>query len=169
MNQDMSSTTATLAENAYNFASVPAFTLALRYYLHRVLVCGLLQSLCALPLVDLPYDLAEIEREDLIAAQSITRCADFGLYSPMSSPLVALKLIIPLQLGFGGWHRLEKRQISPDTADYYFAVQMKSWHIDVCHEVDHMWYNIPNNYQRLELICEMFAGGPLFTWMHAVR
>jgi len=154
-------------ERVLGFPSVPAFALMLRYSHYRITICGLIQTLCKLGSANVPVDPAQVEMEDVAAAKAIAMCADYALQS--ESPLVTLKVLGPLQLGFAGWYRLQKRQPSCDTLEHRQAVQMKAWHVKTARIVDEMWLNTPSNPWRLERVSEMCAGGHMETWMHDYR
>lgn len=156
-------------EQVFRFTSPRSYTLALQYYLYRAILCGLLQTLHHQQTVEIPIGLAEIAAEDITAAKSLQMCADYAIGSPYSTPLVALKIIIPLEISFGCWHRLAKRQLSANTDHYRYAEQMKNWHVDIVQYVDRMWHTFPCNYYRLELLTDAMAGGALLWWMHDIR
>lgn len=64
---------------------------------------------------------------------------------------------------------MEKRQGSAEFGDYYRALRVKAWSVETARRVDRMWRNVFSNYQRMEAIFEMFAGGPLKEWMWDYR
>jgi hypothetical protein len=158
-----------MPEVVYSFQNAYDFNMVLRYHLYRVILCGLLQKLLTVPLADIQHDVEQILRDDVEAAQGITMCVDYGLLSSAASPLHALKLLIPLQAGFGGWHRLQQRQTSTSTEEYHRASGMKRWNVEVAHIIDAMWRSNPTSYARLEMVAEAYAGGSLDEWMYKSR
>ena len=154
---------------SFHFESFDAFNLATRYFLHRVLLCGLIQTLCDLRHCNLQIDRSAAETEDILAAMSIAQCVDWALNQHLSNPLAELKMLNTLQLGFGAWHRLQKKQPSTETGDYQYGLSMKAWFVHIANHIDRIWQSRLTSYQRLEFITEMFAGGPLMEWMNNYR
>jgi hypothetical protein len=80
-----------------------------------------------------------------------------------------LRMLIPIQLGFGAWDRLLKRQTSSDTPEYQHAIRMRDASIEIANQINVVWGNSLTVPWRLNRICEMFAGGPLNEWMYNYR
>ena len=158
-----------MKEHIFDFPCVQSYTLTLQYYLFRIVLCGILQTLCHTHASMIPIDLAQIQAADIEAATSIAMCTDYGLQAHASSPLVALKMIIPLQIGFGTWRRLRLRQSSSVTVDYLYAEQMEWWHINTANVFDDLWHSVKTDYYRMSVIVDTWAGGPMAPWMIACR
>jgi hypothetical protein len=80
-----------------------------------------------------------------------------------------LRMLIPIQLDFGAWDRLLKRQTSSDTPEYQRAMLMRDASIEIANQIDVVWGSRLPVPWRLSRICEMFAGGPLEEWMYSYR
>ena len=144
----------------FDFDGLNAFVLDTRYYLYRTLLCGLIQALDNFAPNSAFCNNSTAEQEDLSAATSISMCVDYAFEPTRALPLKALGVVIPIQLGLGAWHRLQHRQSSTD-AEYQRALLMKRWSLDRIQYLAEMWHVKPVEPKRMELVCEMFAGGPL--------
>ena len=148
-------------DSIFVFDSLDTFVLAIRYYLYRVLICGLLLRIKSIDADVLPMGLTSIEEADMEAAMSVSRCLEYALRPAPSRPMTALGMMIPLQTAIGTWHRLRKRQISTTTPEYQFARRMEDWSTGAIKDISSIWRCRAMNVMRNELICELFAGGPL--------
>lgn len=126
---------------AYRFPSIQLFNLAVRHWLTRVLLCGMIETVhsvyfrdsgCCTPLFPQPFSLfalPTIQSQDVEAATNIAMCLPYAfdvfaqrsprapVYQKQASasrdplPLLPLRLLLSLQISFGSWHRLEKRLV----------------------------------------------------------
>lgn len=151
---------------ALHFDSIADFVLASRFFIFRMILSGLIQRLCDLQDKQPPFDRSAVEAEDVWAGTSVLQCVEWAL---QSDPLLVLRMLIPIQIGFGVWDRLEKRQVSSETEEYSRAVQMKAATIEIANQIDVIWGNRLTAPWRLGQICDMFAGGPLHEWMYNYR
>lgn len=156
---------AALVPQSFAFDSVEHLQLCLWDWLSRMLICGLLQSLNTLfpdsPLVDPGF----LERDDIQAAECIAMSAQWtkGLDPRLS--LVELRHLVPMQISFGAWHRLEKREAMTASAEWHRARKMKDWVFSNTQQTTQKWRCQLNDFQTLELKMEVFAGAPLPPWM----
>lgn len=148
-----------------HFNSDPDFVFATRYLIFRTLLAGLIQTICGINPVSNAFDLAAVEAEDVWIGTSILQCVQWAF---ATDPLTTLRMLIPLQLGFGVWQRLGKRQISSATAEYEQAKRMQAATLELAKKIDGIWESNTSP-QRIWRICEMFAGGPYYDWMHKPR
>ena len=149
---------------SFQFPSLAAFVLATKYYTYRVLLCGLIRTLCVTGLTNGMFREEEVRREDISAATSIAMCVEYALGPPNPHPIVAMRLFLPMQMAFGTWHRLQQAESTKGlftTPRYKKAVALKHWSIGIARRVDHMWGNFPTDYYQMERTVERFAGGPL--------
>ena len=154
---------------SYDFDSLADFVLATRFFLYRLLLSALIQTICDLKHGDIPFNREEAEAEDIWAARSILRCVEWAFKPESGVQLTMLRMLIPIQLGFGAWHRLAKRQTSSDGPEYLEALRMKAVSIEIANQIDVQWQNRITQAWRLERICDMFAGGELMEWMYNYR
>ncbi len=119
-------------ESALDFTSYCAFCTHINYWAARVLLCGLILALAdispAMPYI-YNFDTKAVATCDLQAANYQAMSLPFALRSTTRLPLNALRFIVPLELTFGAWHRLEARAggpcaISPDAER---GRSMKRW------------------------------------------
>ena len=149
---------------SFGFPSLTTYVLATQYYAYRALLCGLILSLCSLKSETGVFNETAIQDEDIAAATSIAMCAKYALESDNDSHIVAMRLLFPIQIAFGSWHRLQEAQArrpSIKTEENDVAVRMKHWCIDIACKIDHMWGNMPTDYHLMEQVCETFAGRPI--------
>lgn len=141
------------------FSSVSAFILAVRFYLFRVFLCGLLQTLNkhhgALPGIDM----AAVEAQDVASATTIAMCIQYAMRPGPSMPLTALAIALPLQLSIGAWNRLQRRQQRAGVKSCEQAVEMREWYMYHINYLVRMWRGIIATPERLGALCDMFAGG----------
>ena len=155
--------------SSYYFESIPDFVLATRYFIFRLLLSGLVQSICDLECNNIPFDRARAEQDDLWAGHSIFQCVEWAFKPEHEVQLTMLRMLIPIQLGFGAWDRLLNRQTSSDSPEYQQAIRMRDATIEIANQIDFAWANRLTVPWRLTHICEMFAGGPLQEWMYNYR
>jgi hypothetical protein len=154
---------------SFDFDSLADFMLATRFFLYRLILSALIQNICDLKHGDVPFNRDEAETEDIWAARSILRCVEWAFKPEPGVPLTMLRMLIPIQLGFGAWHRLAKRQTSSDGPEYLQALRMKAVSIEIANQIDVQWQNRITQAWRLEGITDMFAGGELMEWMYNYR
>ena len=147
------------------FETLTTYVLAAQYYAYRVLLCGLILSLCRSKHGTGVFNETAIQDEDIAAATSIAMCAKYALESDNESHIIAMRLLFPMQLAFGSWHRLQKaqaaRRLATKNDGDCLAKQMKRWCIDIACQIDDLWGNMPTDYCLMEQVCETFAGGPI--------
>ena len=148
------------------FHDASEFMLATRYFIFRLLLAGLIQRICDLDPIDCPFDRSAVEAEDLWAGTSIFRCVQWAFET---DSLTTLRMEIVLQLGYGVWDRLGKRQFSLESPEYVRAVQMKAATVELTNVIEVMWDSKLTIHQRISPKCDMFAGGPLHEWMYNYR
>lgn len=154
---------------AFKFHSLSAFVLATRYYLHRTILCGLLQTIHGFHQHTTVEAVQQAESEDIAAATAIAMCLDYAMRPVSTMALTALAMVIPLQHGLGSWDRLKRRQATTDTLGYRQAVTMEDWFLDKIHHFDLMWRSPHTNHERMKRACHMFAGGPVVDGVCDVR
>ena len=147
------------------FKSLQAFVLATRYNLYRVLICGLVQTLIKLGSHSNEFDIAAVEQEDVAAATAIAMCLPYALKPTVSRPLTALAMIIPLQLSLGTWTRLQQRH-SAGTVEHQQATRTIDWSIENTNDLMLMWHSKLITLERMAMLCNMCAGGPLLEWIY---
>jgi hypothetical protein len=149
-------------DTAIHYDYLPAFVLATKYCLYRILVCGLIETLEKLCVPgELPLDMTAIQEADISAATSIFKSLDYALQSDPKRPLTCLEIIMPLQFGFGSWDRLAKRQRSASSQEYLRAVTMRNRDLEVIDQLLRLWNGSVEQSKRRQAVCAMFAGGPL--------
>lgn len=148
-----------------DFDSTPAYILAIRYLLFRMLICGLLRTLTSLPSyrIIFPGLLSnEVEQNELSAATSATQCLDYALRPAPARPFVSLALMLPLEMSLAAWLRLRRRESGyPDSARYKHATKMIDWCIADLPSVSSRWRagNFPRD--DMESLYDVLMGGPL--------
>jgi hypothetical protein len=148
---------------AFDFHTLEGYVLATQYYTYRVLLCGLINTLCALDCARQAFDVEHVRGEDVAASTSIARCVDYALGGQITHPVRAMRLRLPLQVAFGAWHRLLERadQLSDTRLQLKKAFTMKLWTVEMLEKIDELWgSDEPTDYYRLEASCLMAAGGP---------
>lgn len=144
----------------FEFASQTAFAVAAQYYVHRTIICGILQTLLRGHDDFHSLDLAAVQRADIEAATSIAMCVRYALEPRPSKLFTALKILFPLQMGVGSWLRLQRRQSSGVSPDAMYAAAMIHWTYDRVDEIGLMWRYTSGRLDMLAKICDMYAGGP---------
>ncbi len=165
---------------SYRFKSIPASILAISYLTSQVLVCGLVQTLCALPQASHPLFLAglncaEAEARDTEAGLSIAMCLQYCLDACAAPPLCALWILTPIQISFGAWDRLVTRERcrtpgygleeEPETETIHHALRMKEWCLSVSDHIHALWKCGKTSVWLIRSTMEAFAGGPLIPQM----
>jgi hypothetical protein len=169
----MSSDIAAVMPKPYHFDSLQRFALLIRYLTFRVYLSGLLQSLQSLssasactPLFSL-LSLPTLQTSDLAAATAIAMSLDYTFSIAPSLLLVPLRILMPLQISFGAWHRLERRcmMLDPEAERAKTAKTAKSWAAGMIDSIQRRWKAVPSLYAELEANSEMFAGRPFGEWI----
>lgn len=162
---------------SYTFESVQVFELLVRYWTVRIFLCGLIQTHFAISTpTALSFDLHAAQEHDIESAVNIAKALDYASTSCPSFPLIALRLLLPLQISFGAWHRLELRSLRKarefsDTtgsidSDLQYARAMKRWCMEVIGGIQDKWGPLRTSaYEDMEAKSEAFAGAPLEPWM----
>lgn len=149
-----------------DFDSQSAFVLATRYYLYRVFICGVIQRLSNADLGATYIDIVTAQQEDIAAATSIAMSLDYAWRPGPSLPLTALGILIPMQLSYGSWLRLQRRQDSKDTLNYQRAIQMKIWTTEHVNELHHKLNGRIIDPERTEKVMDCYAGGPFLNQVY---
>ncbi|KAF2097766.1 hypothetical protein NA57DRAFT_76574 [Rhizodiscina lignyota] len=161
---------------SFAFESVQVYELLVRYWTARILLCGLIQTLCTVVTVTPPsFDLYAIQAHELEAANNIAKSMDYATTTCPSFPLIALRILLPLQIAFGAWHRLELRALrrSCEFADITGSIKSevdearrrKRWCIEMINNIQEKWNCPLTRYDELEAKTGMFSGGALMPWM----
>jgi hypothetical protein len=148
---------AALVPESYRFESTQTFKLVIRYYSFRILLCGLLEALCGSISIHERFDVSTMAIKEAQAAQSIAMCADYALNQDPTLHLVALRMVVPLTISFGGWHRVQKRM----GMSAKHARRMKIWCLELRNQLHREWHVPPVTVEIAELSAEAMAGGPL--------
>ncbi|KAH8812718.1 hypothetical protein F5884DRAFT_315677 [Xylogone sp. PMI_703] len=128
-----------ITAESWHFDSVAVFELVVRFYSLQILLCGITQKLCDIvPATETLFNLDTIWKKEIHAAISIARCAQYALNLSPALPFVALRLQIPLQIAYGTWHRLGKRQ-SIRGYDTNRADKLKLWCLDLTNDIALVW------------------------------
>ena len=143
-----------------DFSSVSAFILAVRFHLHRVFLCGLLQTLSTHHGPLLNIDMDTVEAQDVASATAIAMSVQYATEPGQAMPLTALAVVLPLQLSIGAWDRLQRRRQRTDGGVCEQAVEMREWYMCHINRLVWMWRGIVTTPERLGALCDMFAGGP---------
>jgi hypothetical protein len=151
---------AALVPESYRFESTQTFKLIIRYYSFRIMLCGLLGSLCGSISIHERFNVATMRIKEAQAAQSIAMCADYALHQDPTLHLVALRMVVPLTISFGAWHRVEKR-MGTSAKDHEHARRMKLWCLDLRNQLHREWQIPPVTVENAELSAEATAGGSL--------
>ena len=146
---------------SFQFGSVVDFVFSNRYFVFRLLLAALTQSIRDLN-YDKTFGRVEAEADDLWAAKCILQSVEWAFKPDSNVHMTMLRMLVPIQLGYGTWDRSQRRQSSHDTPDYQLAVQMKAASIKVANEIDHKWDNRVTMPWKVGHICKMFAGGPRY-------
>lgn len=158
-----------------DFDSVPALLLAARYFLSRLITCGLLQSLASLPLSHshIPHPLAiAAERGELSAATSIAECLDYALRPNPAAMLIAVGLIMPLEPCVGTWSRVQRREKArgrEDSPKARHASEMQEWCLAQLRVLCSRWRagKIPR--ENMEQLYDMVVGGPVVPGTYQIQ
>ncbi|KAH8805197.1 hypothetical protein F5884DRAFT_442366 [Xylogone sp. PMI_703] len=152
---------ASIIPESYHFTSVQAYDLALRYYTHRIMICGAIQNLKrVIPTANLP-GLDEVELEELEAAAYITMCTEYAMSLDTVLPAAELRFLKPLQFTFGVWHRLVQNGAKHGKEQTSRAKIMKTWCTEITNDIHRRWKCPPENERQMEATVEGFAGGVL--------
>ena len=160
------------------FACVEEFILAMFHHSYWMLLCGLVQTVCAMPGVEssIHIDCESAERKDVEAAESIARCLDYTLDTASDSApaLRALLCHAPIQLSWGAWDRLSKREQTRSgdllggavaTPQAVRAAEMKEWCLCAAKRIQAIWHAGESSERDLRVVTEAFAGGQLIPAM----
>ena len=100
-----------MVENSYHFPSTRLLSVLIQYWEFRTMVCGTLQTLLDVPGLYLPLvDRAEVQRNDVNAAESLIMCFEHMHKIAQKCPVVELRFVFPMEMAFGAWYRLEQRE-----------------------------------------------------------
>ena len=111
------------------------------------------------------FDRNSIISEDVESPLLISMCPEYALYFDKKLPLAALQALIPIQMTYGSWFRLERR--SDKKTDYHRqAIHMRQWVVNVTDRIHAMWKCDATQHWILEGVTDAFTGRPLWEWMH---
>lgn len=146
-------------ESFHHFPSVEVFSLGVRFCAFSVLLSGLLQTLLSLNIPNLQVDRQRVEEQDIEAATAISMALDHALTVKQSLPLITLRMVVPLQISFGAWHRLEKRDPHGEGGER--GLRMQEWCLHLTNSILNLW-NAPSDPLSVRRMkAEAFAGGPM--------
>ncbi|GAB7330508.1 hypothetical protein MBLNU13_g02107t1 [Cladosporium sp. NU13] len=141
--------------------------ITLMYEAYRVLICGAIQNLRSIDAnLLLDIDLEAVQLEDVEAARRIAVTAKLALAPSPDVPWLALRVITPLLISYGTWHRIEQRlQVTNCTQHPSCeASVMKAECSDMLNRALMRW-NRNNQVFPIEKTALVFAGGPLLPEM----
>lgn len=160
---------AVVGSYCFDFETLESYVLATQYYAYRILLCGLIESLCTLNDAKGMFILQDVREADVTAATSVAMFIEYALGSSKPHPVRALRLQLPLQVAFGAWDRLQKRQVTSAGFEYDKAIHMKRWSMEMLGKIDDIWGILRTDRGLKESSCEMAAGGPRTGDMEAWR
>jgi hypothetical protein len=150
---------------SFEFTSVHRFEVVIRYLMTRIILTGLIQSLCKMSDITMIFNLSEIQDEEIKTANLI---AMSNQYACSLGSVGMLHILLPMQISFGAWHRLQKRERArgDDMEEYLLdlATYMKAWSLRTMNKHSKVWGG-SNHGAELEIKTEAFEGGPLWSWM----
>lgn len=141
--------------------------ITLMYDAYRVLICGAIQNLRNIDgnlLLDI--DLGAVQQEDVEAARKIAVTAKLALAPSPDVPWLALRVITPLLISYGTWHRIEQR-MQPAGQSRNLSCEasvMKAECSDMLNRALMRW-NRNDQVFSIEKTALVFAGGPLLPEM----
>lgn len=141
--------------------------ITLMYDAYRVLICGAIQNLGSIDgrlLLDIDHEAVQLE--DVEAARKIAVTAKLALAPSPDVPWLALRVITPLLISYGTWHRIEQRIQSANCSEHSSreASVMKAECSDMLDRALMRW-NRNNQVFSIEKTALVFAGGPLLPEM----
>ena len=122
---------------SHRLPSMAALHKVLTLYTYQILLYALLQSLLSRGISSPHMEIARIEEQDVAAAIGVGMAVDYTLSADSSMPLAALRILTPLQIALGTWHRLEERRVG--TAAARSAQQMQEWIVRINTDILHRW------------------------------
>lgn len=153
-----------LLESWYHFDSVFDFTLALKCYMHRLTICGIIQRLHDMGLASKNnFDIAQVAFEEMNAAECIVKCSRYALDPCWAPPWPGLRYLLAIEAANGTWSRLEKKCNMINDAGLRTkkrAAQMKQHCIVIIGHILRDWDGADFE-PHLESVGEMLVGGPL--------
>ena len=125
----------------------------------RILICGLVRSLCeVLPVSESPFDEAAVQDQEVQDATNIVMCSDWSI--TRGDELFdgeEMRMLFPYQVAFGAWHRLLQREPRGGQLSNR-AVVMKSWCLDRGNAIQHRWLRTHSSVEELEYVAAFFSG-----------
>lgn len=152
---------------SYAIKSSRRLVISLMYEAYRILICGAIQNLRGIDKnLLLEIDLEAVQIEDAEAARKIAVTAKLALAPTTDVPWLALRVITPLLISYGTWHRIEQRMQAADCFEDSFreASVMKAECSDMLNRTLKLW-NRNNQAFSIEKTALVFAGGPLLPEM----
>jgi hypothetical protein len=122
------------------FNSYQKFELLNRYWTTQIFLFGLIQSLATLAPLPPTLNLEIIIAEEIQAATYIAMSTDYAVDSlpQPRTPMGAKIMILPLQISFGAWYRLEKsEELLGDVGNMGRA--MKKWPLERSNGMLRLW------------------------------
>ncbi|KAI1337207.1 hypothetical protein F5Y15DRAFT_164678 [Xylariaceae sp. FL0016] len=150
-----------LAPFSLRFNSQRLYAFLLLYWAVRILICGLLESLVAtIPSSGILSNLSSILEEDIGNANHVAMSVQYGLGpedrgNDILFTATRKRLVLPLQFGFGSWHRLEKRGSADEVL---IARSMKELFTNLNNKIYDDWGRPHATVQSMEYSVEWFAG-----------
>lgn len=141
--------------------------ITLLYDAYRVLICGAIQNLRGIDgTLLLDIDLEAVQLEDVETARKIAVTAKLALAPSPDVPWLALRVITPLLISYGTWHRIEQRMQAADRSEHPSreASLMKAECSELLNRALMRW-NRNNQVFSIERTALVFAGGPLLPEM----
>ncbi|KAM0707754.1 hypothetical protein Q7P35_004403 [Cladosporium inversicolor] len=137
------------------------------YDAYRALICGALQNLRSIDenlLLDI--DLETVQLEDIRAARKIAVSAKLALAPSLEVPWLAVRVITPILISYGTWHRIEQRIQGANCSERVScdASERKAECLDMLTRLLMLW-NRNAQVFSIEKIALVFAGGPLLPEM----
>jgi len=160
---------------SYGFKSRKLASLLVMYWMSRLLICGLVDKLlCTLPTTAQYFDAHAVEAEDVHLATEVLKMVQYGftLSPDVDSDTVRigqLQVLSLLQLAFGSWHRVEKHAMASmqegskeeTESKIQSASSMKQLCLDLGNKLMIGMHLPLMTMSSIEVVSEMFAGGPL--------
>lgn len=157
--------------DSIEFSSLSVFETLIRYCFCRILILGLCRVLKEVVPFSPILDSASLAYEELRNASLIATSMQYAEKQKNPFPLGALLGILPLQVAFGTWWRVQRGDIDENTAEVDRSWEkerasfMKEWCREKSNGMLRIWNGHEKSTSRLEVQIAALEGGPLMEWM----
>lgn len=154
---------------SFHFQSPRLYHILVEYWAGRVLLCGCIQRLGALPPTTRTFsslNIAAAQDLDVQSARNVAMCLDYALHLDDTVPFAPMRQRLMLRVVFGAWHRYEERGaelgLVPSASGTRSPTEMKTWCLSALNKIEtHISHQLSTEHELVRM-ATCLSGGAVY-------